>query len=30
MSVMPAGLEKQISQQEMADLLLYLKQGKRE
>ncbi|WP_221391106.1 c-type cytochrome [Dyadobacter sp. NIV53] len=30
MSVMPAGLENQISQQEMADLLLYLKQGKDE
>ncbi|WP_215239076.1 PVC-type heme-binding CxxCH protein [Dyadobacter helix] len=30
MSVMPAGLESQISQQEMADLLLYLKQGKDE
>jgi putative membrane-bound dehydrogenase-like protein len=30
MSVMPAGLESQISQQEMADLLLYLKQGKQD
>jgi putative membrane-bound dehydrogenase-like protein len=30
MSVMPAGLENQISQQEMADLLLYLKQGKQD
>ncbi|MCF0060435.1 c-type cytochrome [Dyadobacter chenwenxiniae] len=30
MSVMPAGLENQISRQEMADLLLYLKQGKQD
>ncbi|TLV03834.1 PVC-type heme-binding CxxCH protein [Dyadobacter luticola] len=30
MSVMPAGLENQISQQEMSDLLLYLKQGKQD
>lgn len=29
-SVMPAGLENQISRQEMADLLLYLKQGKQD
>ena len=28
MSVMPAGLESQISVQEMADLLLFLKQGR--
>jgi putative heme-binding domain-containing protein len=28
MSAMPAGLEKQISQQEMADLLAYIKQAK--
>jgi putative membrane-bound dehydrogenase-like protein len=28
LSAMPAGLEKQISQQEMADLLAYIRQGK--
>ncbi len=28
MSIMPTGLEKQISEQQMADLLAFLKQNK--